>query len=167
MSGEISVYKSNISWKWQFKRTEFLGSSAVIIKVELSPSKKIFFFFFLLTPYKNDEKCFLKSFFRSQNIQVFVTNFWSCRKNGLIRKKSLTLKFMMSQPGFLIAQTIAMHILPNISQSKGNQTMKFGQLIEYNKRQNFLQKLCRKWGRETSCRPLLIFWKSLIWGESK
>ena len=38
---------------------------------------------------------------------------------------------MMSQPGFLIAQTIAMHILPNISQSKGNQTMKFGQLIEY------------------------------------
>ena len=34
----------------------------------------------------------------------------------------------MSQPGL---QTIAIHILPNISQSKGNQTMKFGQLIEY------------------------------------
>ena len=27
---------------------------------------------------------------------------------------------------------IAIHILPNISRSKGNQTMKFGQLIEYN-----------------------------------
>ena len=27
-----------------------------------------------------------------------------------------------------------MHILPNISQSKDNQTMKLGQLIEYNKR---------------------------------
>ena len=26
-------------------------------------------------------------------------------------------------------QTIAIHILPNISQSKDNQTMKFGQLI--------------------------------------
>ena len=26
-----------------------------------------------------------------------------------------------------------MHILPNASQSKSNQTMKFGQLIEYNK----------------------------------
>ena len=32
------------------------------------------------------------------------------------------------------------HILPNISQSKGIQTMKFGQLIEYNKRNIFLQK---------------------------
>ena len=31
---------------------------------------------------------------------------------------------MTSQPGL---QTIAIHILPNISQSKGNQTMKFGQ----------------------------------------
>ena len=38
---------------------------------------------------------------------------------------------MTSQPGL---QRIAIHILPNISQSKSNQTMKFGQLIEYNKR---------------------------------
>ena len=45
--------------------------------------------------------------------------------------------------------------------------MKFGQLIEYNKRNIFLQKLCGKWGRETSSRPLFIFKKSLIWGESK
>ena len=29
--------------------------------------------------------------------------------------------------------TFTIHILPNISQSKGNQTMKFGQLIEYNR----------------------------------
>ena len=36
---------------------------------------------------------------------------------------------MTSQPGL---QTIAIHILPNISQSKGNQTIKFGQLIEFN-----------------------------------
>ena len=28
-------------------------------------------------------------------------------------------------------QTIATYILPNTSQNKGNQTMKFGQLIEY------------------------------------
>ena len=65
----------------------------------------------------------------------------SCRKNGLIRKIRLTPKFMMSQPGL---QTIAIHILPNISQSKCNQTMKFGQLIEYNKRNVFLQKLYGK-----------------------
>ena len=32
-----------------------------------------------------------------------------------------------------------MHILPNISQSKDNQTMKLGQLIEYIKRNIFLQ----------------------------
>ena len=46
---------------------------------------------------------------------------------------------MMSQPGL---QTILIHILPNISQSKSNQTVKIDQLIEYN-RNIFLQKLCR------------------------
>ena len=61
---------------------------------------------------------------------------------------------MTSQPG---SQTIAIHILPDISQSKGNQTRKFGQLKEYNKRNIFLQKLWGKWGTETSSRPLFIF----------
>ena len=42
---------------------------------------------------------------------------------------------MTSQPG---QQTIAIDILPNISRSKDNQTMKCGQLIEYNKRSIFL-----------------------------
>ena len=35
---------------------------------------------------------------------------------------------MTSQPE---KQTIEIHILPNISRNKGNQKMKFGQLIEY------------------------------------
>ena len=35
---------------------------------------------------------------------------------------------MTSQP-LLGLQTIAMQVLPNISQSKGNQTMRFSQLI--------------------------------------
>ena len=35
-------------------------------------------------------------------------------------------------------QIIAIHTLPNISRSKGNQGMKFGQLIEYNVRKAFL-----------------------------
>ena len=61
--------------------------------------------------------------------------FWSCRKNGLIRKTRLSAKFMTSQPGL---QTIAIHILTNISRSKVNQTVKLGQLIEYNKRNIFL-----------------------------
>ena len=61
---------------------------------------------------------------------------------------------MKFQPGL---QAVAVHILPNISQSKGNQTIKFVQLIEYNKRNIFFQKLLGKWDRETSSRPLFIF----------
>ena len=54
----------------------------------------------------------------------------------LIRKIRLISKFMTSQPG---KQTIAMHLLPNISRSKGNQTMKFGQLAECNMRNIFMK----------------------------
>ena len=90
-------------------------------------------------------------------------NFWSCRKNGLIGKIRLISIFMTSQSGY---ETIAIHILPNISRSKGNLTVKLGHLIEYNKI-IFFQKLCRKWARETSSRPLFIFQKSLIWSKSK
>ena len=39
-----------------------------------------------------------------------------------------------------VKQTIAVHVLPNISRSKGNQTMKLGQLIEYKMRNIFLKK---------------------------
>ena len=46
---------------------------------------------------------------------------------------------MTSQPGL---QTIATNMLANISESKGKQTMKFGQLIQYNEINIFLQKLC-------------------------
>ena len=41
-------------------------------------------------------------------------------------------------------QTIAIHILTNILRSKGNQAMKFGQLIEHNMRkytENLVEKL--------------------------
>ena len=61
-------------------------------------------------------------------------------KNGLIRKISLTSKFMVSQLGL---QTIKIHILPNILQSKGNQAMKFGELIEYSKKY-FSSKIMQK-----------------------
>ena len=44
---------------------------------------------------------------------------------------------MTSQPGY---QTTAVHVLANISRSKGNQTMKFGQLIEHNMRNIFIGK---------------------------
>ena len=54
---------------------------------------------------------------------------------------------MTSQTG---QQIIAMHILPNISRSKGNQTMKFGQWIEYNMRSICFEKSYTKCGGETS-----------------
>ena len=41
-------------------------------------------------------------------------------------------------------------MLPNISRRKGNQTMKFGQLIECNMRNIFLGKSYTKCGGETS-----------------
>ena len=47
-------------------------------------------------------------------------------KNGLIRKIRLVSKFMALQPG---EQTIAKHILSNISRRKYNQAMIFGQLM--------------------------------------
>ena len=53
----------------------------------------------------------------------------------------LTSKIMTPKPGL---QTIAIHILPNISQGKGNQIVKFGQLIEYKKRNIFLKKIMQK-----------------------
>ena len=113
-------------------------------------------------PFKIDEQRFLfhlKSSFRSQDIQVFVLTFWSYRKNGLIRKTRLISKYMTSQSDY---QTISINILPSISWNKGNQTMKFGQLIEYNKGYIFLQKSCWKWDRETSSTPLFVFLKSFI-----
>ena len=45
---------------------------------------------------------------------------------------------MASQLGY---QTILIHTLPNISRIKGNQKIKFGQLIECNMRNIFLDKI--------------------------
>ena len=57
--------------------------------------------------------------------------------------------------------------LTNISRSKGNRTMKFGQLMEHNKQIIFLQKSYKKLGWETSSWPVFVFLKSFVWGKSK
>ena len=54
----------------------------------------------------------------------------------MIRKIRLISNFVTSKLGY---QTTVIHILPNISRSKGNQTIKFGQLIECNMRKVFLE----------------------------
>ena len=56
-------------------------------------------------------------------------------KNDLIRKIRLILKFVTSQP---LETNNCNNMSQNISKSKDNQTMKFGQLIEYNIRKIFL-----------------------------
>ena len=58
---------------------------------------------------------------------------------------------MTSQAG---ENTIAIHILPNVSRCKSNQAMKSGQLIEYNTRNIFVEKSYTKSAGETIPRPL-------------
>ena len=67
-------------------------------------------------------------------------------KNDLIRKIRLISEILTSQLG---EQTIGIHIISNVSRSKDNQTMKFGQLIEYNMRKFFLEKSYITCGGET------------------
>ena len=136
-------------------------------KVGLSCFKKTCFISFNERPLKmmNSAPHFILKPLFVPNIFTFLS--WIFRhveKNELIRKIRLISKFMTSQPG---QQAITKHIFPNISQSKGNQTIKFGQLIEYSNRNIFLRKSYRKWGSETGSRPLFIFIKSFKWGKSK
>ena len=57
---------------------------------------------------------------------------------------------MTSQSG---KQIIAIHTVPNISRSKGNKATKFGQLIEYYKKNIFLEKSFTSCCGETVPRP--------------
>ena len=59
---------------------------------------------------------------------------------------------MSSQTG---KKLITIHILPNISRSKGAQTMKFCQLIEYNIRNGFLKKHLQKQTEKLIPHPFL------------
>ena len=86
-------------------------------------------FYFILKPH------FIFKIFK------FCSDFLIKQKNGLIRKPRLILKFMMSQAGHKV---ITIHILPIISRSKINQTMKLGQLTGHNMKNNFLEKSCTK-----------------------
>ena len=59
------------------------------------------------------------------------------RKLKLVWKKNMTLQTKQ--------EIITIHILPNICRSKGNQTIKIGQFIDYNIRNIVLEKLHKKW----------------------
>ena len=77
---------------------------------------------------KNAFYFILKALFVLQILKFLSQLFCHVGKTTWLEK--FTSKFMTSQPGL---QTIVLHILPNISKNKNNQTMKFGQLLEYNK----------------------------------
>ena len=68
----------------------------------------------------------------------------------MIRKLRLISRFITSHIGQHIITILKLF---NISRSKGNQTMKFGQLIEYKMRKNFLEKSYTKCGGEASPKP--------------
>ena len=81
----------------------------------------------------------------------FCPEFLVMWENGLIRKLRHFWKFLTSQTGH---QASTIHILQDIVRSKGNQTLRFGQLIEFNMN-NFPKKSCAKCDEETSPRPFL------------
>ena len=58
--------------------------------------------------------------------------------NGLIKKLRLISKVRVHP------NMVSDRVHPNISRSKSNQTMKLGQLIEYNMRNTFLEKIIYK-----------------------
>ena len=95
---------------------------------------------FLVTesPFKMMKNAFyftLKVLFVLKIFRFFVLTFGHVEKQ-LDQKDKVNFKICDVTN---LKQTIAIHVLPNISRSKSNQTMIFGQLIEYKMRNIFLE----------------------------
>ena len=104
---------------------------------------------FLLPPLPTCDSYMI--YFVNKSLQYYLShNACNTLKNYWIRKIRLIWKSIPSQPG---KQTIAIHILPNISRSKGKQAMKFGQWKEYKMKNTFLKKSYTKYGGKTIPRP--------------
>ena len=56
---------------------------------------------------------------------------------------------------------MTIHILPNFARSKGSQTLKFGQVVEYDKRNVFRRKSCRNEAERLAADLFLFFKKAL------
>ena len=76
--------------------------------------------------------------------------FCSCRKTALLEK---TANFKIHDITACLTNNCHTYMLSNISRRKGNQTMKFGRLIECNMRNTFLEKTYTKCSWETILRP--------------
>ena len=96
----------------------------------------------------------------SKSGTIYITNKTLIGGLSSVRQSSATeryLKLMKNAINFslvaLFVLRITINLLPNISRSKSNQTMKFGQLIEYNTRNIFLEKSYMKCDKESISRP--------------
>ena len=90
-------------------------------------------------------------------LKIFKFLFWlfqSCIKMAWLERSCQFLNLWCHN---LVNKTIVIQILPNISRSKGNQTIKFDQLIEYNMRNIFIEKSYTKCAAEII--PRLLFKK--------
>ena len=114
-------------------------------RVNVGPSSCIKFVFICFndSPLKKMKNDFYFMFLR---YLYFCPDCLVMKENGLIIKlKSYDVTDWTTK--------IAIHILLNISRSKGNQRMKFGQLLEYSKRNIFLEKSYTKCDGEDNPRP--------------
>ena len=123
----------------------------ILLKVGLSPHPRKLFYLLQWKPFKNYEKWFLLHLKSSIVLKIFK---FLSDHFGHVGKTKLISKLMTSKRG---SQTITTKILYNISRSKGNQTKKFDQKIEYNKKNIFLQKSCGKWSRVSSSRTVFSY----------
>ena len=115
------------------RKTDFLKTSIFKFKGAFSDLRQ---FLAIKSPLKMMKNAFyltLKALFVLK-IFKFLSSIFGHVDNDLIRKIKSISKFKTSQ---LRKQTIPIHILANISRNKDNQTMRFGQYIEYKMRKLF------------------------------
>ena len=139
------VTNENIDGNCQVCRWETLGSMLFSLFMIIIS----FFYRICSESLRGKKPCFFSDF-------EFFFNFKIKECHNLVTT-ILNVKWCQN----LVNKQVSNGILPNIWQSKGNQRIKFGKVMEYNKRNLFLQKLCRKWGRETWSRLPFFFKKKL------
>ena len=84
----------------------------------------------------------LKALFVLKSVNICL-DFLAIHKNSLIRKIRLFQNLD-------VTNSEANNYNTNISRTRGIQTIKFDQFVEYNMRNNFLEKSCTKYGGKTA-----------------
>ena len=98
----------------------------------------------------------LKSFFVVKIFKFWWWLFGHVEKTDWLQREN-SLQNWWSQS--LVYKQLLQPNCPIPQKSQETQTIKFSQLLQYNKTNIFLQKLCTKLGKETSSRPLYFLKK--------